>query len=171
MDTFRFDVALLITITITKKSSFFSYLLFTHLGKNLCKAQKQANASLLVTGALQLRAHCCGSRFTLSCKSSLSEGSLGLLLFFLVYKYNKPVFYSHAVPSTFSLLVQCLTSAVSSFQPSFLENRRKKKQKTNLWFILFAEPSVCVHCKLTVRVVALIRVHGDRVSCRSIKAF
>lgn len=160
-------MALLIT-SITKKKicHLFSYLLFTHLGKNLCIAQKQANASLLITGALLFRAHCCGSRTTLSCKSSLSEGSRSLR-FYLVYKYNKPVFYSHAVPSAFSLLVQCLTSAVSSFQPSFL----KKKPTKQICGLLSLQNQACVHCKLTVRVVALIRVHGDRVSCRSIKAF
>lgn len=76
-------------------------------------------------------------------QSSLPEGSLSLHSCCTITITQ--LFYCHAVPGTFSLLVQCLTSSWSSFQPSFLH-------------FLSSCGLLCVHCELTVRVVALIHV-------------
>lgn len=156
-NAFQFDVALLKTLITKKEVTFFFNLLFTHLGKSLCIAQKQATA-LLITGALLFPAGCCSSRTTLSFRAEQpSEGSLSLrvlFFFYLVNMYNKAISSCHVVPGTFSVLVQCLTSAVIFF--CFV-----------LFFLLPVVYSLCrnkhVHYKLTVRVVALICGHGNRV--------
>ena len=140
-DTFQFDVALLITSIAykkkkqKKKSPFFLSAVYSPW-KNLCIAQKQANAWLLITGALAAP----------RCRAEQpSEGSLGLPFTF-VYKYKYARFlFSCGARHLFTFLVQCLTSAVSSFQPSssFFFLYRKRKKSPVVLLSLQKKTSVC----------------------------
>lgn len=136
--TFQFDVALPITsITTKKRTSPFSYLLTLEEPR----FSSQERFELHLYHAKQ--------------PSGKSLFGVQYARFFILMRCAAP----------FHFLVQCLTSAVSSFVSLLF-----KTKKISCGFIVFAENKrVCVHRRL--RVVALIRVHGDRVSCRSLKAF
>lgn len=148
---FKFDVALLIT-SITKKKKkrekYFTFFLICCLltfWKNLCIAQKLANASLLITGAPPRRAP------EPPCHAKQpSEGSLSL--HFWCTSTRSPFFILMRCPAPFHFWYNVSRSAVSSFQPSF----KKKKYKKISCGLLPLQKQACVHCKLTVRVVALI---------------
>ena len=118
-----------------KKSPFFLSAVYSPW-KNLCIAQKQANAWLLITGALAAP----------RCRAEQpSEGSLGLPFTF-VYKYKYARFlFSCGARHLFTFLVQCLTSAVSSFQPSSSFFFIPKKKKISCGFIIFAEKNKRVY--------------------------
>lgn len=148
MDTFQFDVALLQTSITRKKKKprkihlFLICCLLTleepvHSTKASWCLASYHRSSAVLSSLLRLWNH-------LFMQSSLPEGSLSLHSW--CTSTITQLFYSHAVPGTFSLLVQCLTSSLSSFQPSFL------------FCFLLSCGLLCVHCELTVQVVALIHV-------------
>lgn len=129
--------------------------------KNLCVAQKQADASLLVAGALPCGALPCGARRLpnhriVQKQKQPSEGSLSLHCVQVQKKKQTHFFILMRCPAPFFLtfLVQRLTSAVKLLPAFFLKKTRKKnktkmtkKTKHLLWFLVLRRDKLCVHCK------------------------
>merc|ERR1712035_157870 len=120
------------TSITTKQLHFFLSAVYSPW-KNLCIAQKQANASLLITGssAVFKLDSAAAPETTSSCKSSLLEGSLGLR--FLVYKYNEPSFlFSCGAQHLFTFGTMSHNERCKLFSAFFFLKKTKNAKKKRI---------------------------------------